>query len=78
MNLFEFFSTAPEGYQTEKDDQSVLHQKNTRKTRLTLGHINRLRIMNDIRRIEYEKDVENVTKQYGAAPAEGGAPGGLL
>lgn len=78
MNLFEFFTQAPEGYQTEKDDNSVLKQKNTRKTRLTLGHINRLRIMNDIRKIEYEKDVENVTKQYGAAPQEGGAAGGLI
>lgn len=75
MNLFEMFSTMPEGYQTPSDDHSTIEKSDTRKTRLTLRQINKLRVMNDIRKIEHEKDVERAVKQYGAPPAEaGGAP----
>jgi hypothetical protein len=72
MNLFEMFSVMPDGYQTPAEDHSVAKKSDTRKTRLTLRQINKLRIMNDIRRIEHEKDIEKAVKQYGAQPAEGG------
>lgn len=73
MILFEIFSQSPTGYRTEKDDNSVMDIRDARKTRLTLAHLNKLRIMNDVRKYEHEKKVEAVKKQY-AAPAgqEGG------
>ena len=35
-----------------------------RKTRLTLADLNRLRMANDVRRVEHETKLEQVTKQY--------------
>lgn len=78
MNLFEMFSTMPEGYQTPSDDHSAIKKSDTRKTRLTLRQINKLRVMNDIRKIEHEKDVEKAVKQYGPQPAEGGGAPPLM
>lgn len=75
MTLFEFFDSAPNGYQTGSDDNSVLKKDARRKTRLTIEQINRLRVMNDIRRLEYEKSIEKISKQY--APAAQPA-GGLM
>ena len=72
MNLFEIFEPMPAGYQTEKDDETVLKLSDLRKTRLTLKQLNRLRIMNDIRKLEHEKKIEGVQKQYKAAPAQAG------
>ena len=73
MTLYEFFDSAPDSYYTGSQDNSAPKQNAKRKTRLTLEQINRLRIMNDIRRLEYEKSIEKVTKQYAppAAPAGG-------
>lgn len=72
MNLFEIFEPMPAGYQTEKDDNSVIKLRDLRKTRLTLKQLNRLRIMNDIRKLEHEKKIESVQNQYKAAPAQPG------
>lgn len=78
MNLFEMFTVIPDGYQTPSDDRSVAKKSDTRKTRLTLKQINKLRTMNDIRKIEHEKDVEKAVKQYGTPPAEAGGTPPLL
>lgn len=73
MNIFELFQPEPPGYRTEKDDQTTLKLTNLRKTKLTLLQLNRLRIMNDVRKLEHEKKIEAVQSQYKAPPAaEGG------
>lgn len=72
MQVMELFEPTPSGYRTEKDDNTVISADDTRKTRLTLGRINRLRIMNDTRKLEHEKKLEKVSTQYKAPAA---APG---
>lgn len=73
MNLLEIFEPMPTGYYTEKDDNTVVRLRDLRKTKVTLKQLNRLRIMNDIRKLEHEKKIEAVQNQYKAPPAaEGG------
>jgi hypothetical protein len=79
MNLYEFTQEVKPnlpGYNTEKDDNSVLKLKDLRKTRLTLAHLNKLRIANDVRKFEHEKKLKSVATQYQPAPdaAAAGAP----
>jgi len=74
MFISEMFNDTKIGYQSEKDDNSVLRLKDTRKTRLTLQHLNRLRQANDVRKFEHQKKLETVKKQY-SPPAAG--PGGM-
>ena len=69
MNLLEIFEPMPAGYQSEKDDHTALKLSDLRKTKLTLKQLNRLRIMNDVRKLEHEKKVEAVQNQYKAPPA---------
>ena len=68
MNLYEFFSPEPFGYYSGGQDQTIEKPTHTRKSRLTIEQINRLRVMNDIRKLEYEKSIEKINSQY--APAE--------
>ena len=77
MFLNEFYDEAKPGIESEKDDNSVMHLKDLRKTRLTLGHLNRLRMANDVRKFEFEQKMEQTKKQYSAPPAEGGGLPGL-
>jgi len=69
MNILEIFEPVPDGYQTEKDDHTTLKLSDLRKTKLTLKQLNRLRIMNDIRKLEHEKKIETVQTQYKAPAA---------
>lgn len=74
MNLFEIFEPTPYGYRTDKDDQTSAQPKQTRRTRLTLTRIKKLRTVNDVRKIEHGKYLEKVSKQYkppAAAPGLG-------
>jgi uncharacterized protein YkwD len=64
MNITELFDPAPKGYQNEKQDQSVAKMSDSRKTRLTLAHLNQLRQSHDVRKLEHEKKLEAVAKQY--------------
>lgn len=66
MNLFEVFEEAPTGYRTEKDDNTALKLSDLRKTKLTLKQLNRLRVMNDVRKLEHEQKLETVQDQYKA------------
>lgn len=77
MFIFELFDTAPTGYHTEKDDNSVQKRDDLRKmrTRISLAQINKLRIMNDVRKYEQEKKIETIMKQY--KPPEAAGPPGL-
>ena len=72
MNLLEIFEPTPAGYETEKDDNTAVKLRDLRKTKLTLKQLNRLRIMNDIRKLEHEKKIDSVQTQYKAAPADMG------
>jgi hypothetical protein len=62
----------PTGYATEKDDQSILTLADLRKTRLTLGQLNKLRQMNDIKSIEHEQKLKKLSMQYKAPAADAG------
>lgn len=64
MQLLELYNQIPDGYRTEKEDNSVIKTNDTRKTRLTLDRLNKLRIMNDTRKLEHEKKLEKVSVQY--------------
>jgi hypothetical protein len=70
MFITEFWKQDPIGRRTEKDDNSTLRIADLRKTRLTLGQLNRLRMMNDVRKFEHDQKLEDLKKQY-AVPAEG-------
>lgn len=74
MLINDLFENTPDGYHTEKEDNSVMKLSDVRKTRLTLHQINRLRIMNDVRKFEHEKNLSTISNQY-KAPAESAGPG---
>lgn len=75
MFISEIFNmSGAAGYRTEKEDNSVQHYADLRKTRLTLKQIKRLRMMNDLRKFEQQQKVEGLSKQYKPAAAAGGAP----
>lgn len=77
MNIMELFDPAPEGYHSEKEDNSTLKMSDSRRTRLTLAHLNQLRKGHDVRKLEHEKKLQSVSQQYTPAP-EAGATGGLV
>lgn len=62
----------PTGYSSEENDQSVLKLSDLRKTRLTLGQLNKLRMINDVRKIEHEAKLKTVSAQYKPPAQEGG------
>lgn len=74
MFITEFFNHAKQGYQSEKDDHDVAALTNTRKTRLTLQHLNKLRQANDVRKFEHEQKIKSVKKQYAPQAAAGSMP----
>ena len=72
MILNEIYEKSPEAYQDLSQDNSQPTLGDTRKTRLTLRQINKLRQMNDVRNYEYKEKLKDIRKQYGAtaeAPA---------
>ena len=75
MILNELFAKQPEEMQDLSKDGSVPKYEDSRKTRLTLGQINRLRKMNDMRALEHEQEMSFVRKMYAPlapAPEMGG------
>jgi hypothetical protein len=70
MNILEIFELTPQGYNTEKEDNTVSKLSDLRKTKLTLKQLNRLRIMNDVRKLEHEQKLETVRTQYKAPVAD--------
>lgn len=65
----------PTGYSSESDDQSTLKLSDIRKTRLTLGQLNRLRILNDTRKVEHEQTLKKVSVQYKSPESSEGQMG---
>jgi hypothetical protein len=70
MNILEIFEPTPEGYRTDKDDNTSLALSDLRKTKLTLKQLNRLRVMNDVRKLEHEQKVTAVQAQYKAPESQ--------
>jgi CRISPR/Cas system CSM-associated protein Csm2 small subunit len=68
MKLFEMFEPALEGYQDEEADNSKPIWKQSRKTKLTLNQIRKLRKMLDVRNYEKKNHLKKVHAQYGAKP----------
>ena len=75
MILNELYERSPEAYQDVSQDNSQPRLGDLRKTRLTLDRLNRLRIMNDARKLEHEQKLEKVADQYKMPAAAEGAPG---
>jgi hypothetical protein len=76
MNITEMFPSQDEDtrrdeYMDPAEDNEVPKLNDLRKTKLTLGQINRLRLIRDVRNFELKNNLENIRKQY-AKPAETG------
>lgn len=68
MYLTEFYNPAPKGYQDVEDDESQLQWGESRKTKLTLGMISKIRKMNEVQSYERAIDLKDIRKQYGTPP----------
>ena len=64
MKLFEMFDPAVQGYQDTASDNSKPRWKESRKTKLTLRQIRKLRKMLDVRNFEKSKNLKKIRKQY--------------
>lgn len=74
MKLNEMFDPPVAGYQDVDQDNSKPTWKASRKTKLTLKQIRKLRKMLDVRQYERQLHLKKVRKQYGAKAEEGAAP----
>jgi hypothetical protein len=73
MKLMEMFDEPISGYQDVNQDNSKPIWKQSRKTKLTLKQIRKLRKMLDVRNYEKKQHLKKVFDQYGPKPeAEGG------
>jgi hypothetical protein len=69
MIVTELFDPIKPGHQSAASDNSVMKLSDLRKTRLSLADLNRLRMSNDVRRVEHEQKLEKVSNQYKAPAA---------
>jgi Cu/Ag efflux pump CusA len=74
MIVNELYSPTPQAFRSEKEDHTSLQITDTRKNRITLHRLNRLRVMNDARKLEHEKKLETISIQY-KPPAAPAGPG---
>jgi hypothetical protein len=74
MRLLEMFNAAIPGYQDVASDHSSPKWKESRKTKLTLKQIRKLRKMTDVRNYEKVKYLKKIHQQYGASAAAESAP----
>ena len=70
MKLFEMFTPAVEGYQDVESDNSKPKWKESRKTKLTLRQIRKLRKMNDVRNYEKANYLKKINAQYSQPKAD--------
>ena len=68
MRLLEVFEPAIPGYQDVESDNSKPKWRESRKTKLTLKQIRKLRRMNDVQNYEKQKYLKKIKDQYGAKP----------
>lgn len=76
MRLFEMYDLPPKGYQDLDDDNSSPRWQESRKAKLTLRQIRKLRKMLDVRSYERVKNLKKIQDQYGpqAQPGMGAGP----
>lgn len=74
MLLSEVFDPPVNGLQDVNSDNSKPVYRASRKTKLTLKQIRKLRRMIDVRNYERKLYLDKVKKQYGAKAPEAGAP----
>jgi hypothetical protein len=70
MKLFEFYNASEDGYQEQKDDNSVPELGELRKTKLTLKQISKLRRMYDLRNYEKQQDLKRIQAQFAPPPPQ--------
>jgi len=75
MKLNEFFQHTENGFEQQKnynaeDDISILDTDDTRKTRLTLGQINKMRLASEQHDAEQKEEAVFVQKMYGQPPVD--------
>jgi hypothetical protein len=70
MKLYEMFDPPVQGMQDVNADNSKPVWRTSRKTKLTLKQIRKLRRMLDVRNYEKKKYLNKVREQYGAKPAD--------
>ena len=75
MKILEMFDAPVAGYQDVNDDNSKPKWKESRKTKLTLRQIRKLRKMLDVRNYEKKEYLKKVHDQY-SVPADPDAAGG--
>ena len=73
MKLNEFFNHTQDGFEQDKSydpeqDISILDKDDTRKTRLTLGDINLMRLASEDHDAQQTEGAEFVQKMYGQQP----------
>ena len=73
MRLLEMFDAATPGYQDLDSDNSKPKWRESRKTKLTLKQIRKLRKMLDVRNYEKAKYIKKVHEQYGKSAQQEGA-----
>ena len=71
MKLMEMFDAPVQGYQDVASDNSKPKWRESRKTKLTLRQIRKLRKMLDVRNYEKQKYLKKVHEQYGPAANAG-------
>lgn len=64
MKLFEMYDAPVQGYQDPEADNSRWKWTETRKSKLTLRQIRKLRKMMDVRNYEYASNLKKIRKQY--------------
>jgi hypothetical protein len=77
MYITELYNTEPGNYRREKDDNTShrIEDNRKRQSKLTLDKLNRLRMMNDVRKLEHEEKLKTLSNQYKPPSADAG--GGL-
>lgn len=73
MKLFEMFDSPVSGMQDVENDNSKPEWKTSRKTKLTLSQIRKLRKMIDVRSYEKSLHLNKVRDQYGSKSDESDA-----
>ena len=68
--LFEGVDSVPNDRYDASADKSQLKAENTRKVRLTLEQINKLRRMNEVRKVELKKQHKFFQTIYGQPPPQ--------
>jgi len=65
-DLFEY-NKVSDAYHDEREDNTARKLTDLRTTRLTLGQIKRLRMMNDVKKFEKSSKIEKLQTKYKAA-----------